>query len=463
MQSIAKSIVKIFTTANIYNYVTPWLPPSQEKFTGSGFVIDGKRIMTNAHVIANHAFVEVRNAISGTRFSVTVDSVGHDCDLAILRPKDDKFFAEAVALELGDMPRIQDRVKVFGFPIGGDEISITAGIVSRIETQEYAHSGVCLPSCQIDAAINPGNSGGPVLSGNKVVGVAHQGYDSGQNLGYMIPINVIQHFMQDIKSGTYKGFPGVGFQGQIMENPDIRKKFKMHDKQSGILMTKINVPSAVEKLLKTDDVLLAVNGVKIANDGTVRLDNDLRLGVGYLFSRSFIGDTLNLDILRDGSNISLKIVLRDKIGFDMLVTRRQYDIAPDYYIYGGLVFQPLTQNYLESYGENWTEEVPKSFVYHYTYGMIKNNRRELVIINTVLSDEVNIGYQEVQDVIVKQINGKVIGCTKDVIMAIEQHDGEYTEIVSENDQKIILDHRKALSGAKRILDKYQITKDRSFI
>ncbi|PCH57353.1 MAG: serine protease, partial [Legionellales bacterium] len=266
---VNRSIVKIYNTANVYNYSNPWIAPRQGGGTGSGFIIAGNRIMTNAHVVANSAFIEIRKAGDSKRYVAEVEYIGHDCDLAILKPLDKKFFDNTTALKFGKMPKMLDKVRVFGFPVGGDKISITSGVVSRIEIQEYAHSGALLLAIQIDAAINSGNSGGPAIVADKIIGVAFQGANSGQNIGYIIPANVVQHFLTDIKSGKYIGFPSIGVAIQAMESSALRELHGMSDVQSGILVTKVNPRSAVSKVLKKDDVIMTMSGISIANDATV--------------------------------------------------------------------------------------------------------------------------------------------------------------------------------------------------
>lgn len=66
---------------------------------------------------------------------------------------------------------------------GGDNISVTKGVVSRVEPTQYVHGATQLMAIQIDAAINPGNSGGPAIMGNKVVGVAFQNLSGAENIG----------------------------------------------------------------------------------------------------------------------------------------------------------------------------------------------------------------------------------------------------------------------------------------
>ena len=134
----------------------------------------GLRILTNAHCVENHVFIEVRRYGHSRRSTAEVEAIGHECDLALLMVPDPDFFEGTQPIPIGDLPRLSDQVSVCGYPIGGDRLSITQGIVSRIELIRYAQSQRRLLGVQIDAAINSGNSGGPVIKDGALVGVAFQ-------------------------------------------------------------------------------------------------------------------------------------------------------------------------------------------------------------------------------------------------------------------------------------------------
>ena len=94
----------------------------------------------------------------------------------------------------------------YGFPTGGTSLSITKGIVSRIEFVPYSFptSGLRI---QIDAAINPGNSGGPAVAGDKMIGLAFSHMVNAENIGYIIPNEEIELFLKDVADGQYDGKP----------------------------------------------------------------------------------------------------------------------------------------------------------------------------------------------------------------------------------------------------------------
>src|SRR6185503_1712986 len=124
----------------------------------------------------------------------------------VLTVEDEHFFDNLEALEFGELPKVRSTVVTYGYPAGGEEISYTRGVVSRIELGPYSHIGNRrLLSVQTDAAINPGNSGGPVIQDDRVVGVAFQGISGLENTGFFIPPPVIRHFLEDISDGRYDG------------------------------------------------------------------------------------------------------------------------------------------------------------------------------------------------------------------------------------------------------------------
>lgn len=124
-----------------------------------------------------------------------------------------------------EIPHLQDDICVIGYPLGGDNVCITQGVVSRVEPVHYAHSGSNLLAVQIDAAINPGNSGGPAFVDGKVVGVAFQNIQSANNVGYIIPIPIIRHFLTDVEKGGYKVernyAAAIGSTGTVPEPIDV--------------------------------------------------------------------------------------------------------------------------------------------------------------------------------------------------------------------------------------------------
>jgi len=459
--NINKSIVKIFAVKNSYNYDNPWQMGGQSNRTGSGSIIDGNRILTNAHVISNNTFIQVKKAGEAKRYTARVESISHESDLAILKVDDQSFFENSQAIKIGELPQVRDKVAVYGFPTGGDEMSITEGVVSRIEHRNYAHSNANLLTCQIDAAINPGNSGGPVIINNKIVGVAFQSATRGENIGYMVPAPVIKHFLTDISKGKYRGFPELGLMFQKMENPDIRERYKMKKNHSGILVIGMLHESPAKGIINIDDVILSIDSSDIENDGSIEFRPGERTSLNYIVQKKFINDTITIKVLRNGEIKELKVKLTVPMNSARLVPFEQYGTPPTYYITGGLVFAPLTKNYLLEWGSQWFFTAPTKLLDLYQNGLRTEDRREVVLLSKVLADEINLGYHDIDNLIIAKVNDKKISAMKDVVDAIENHKGIYHIIEDDTGRKIIIRKDQVDKYSDRILQTYRINSDRS--
>jgi S1-C subfamily serine protease len=460
---IKDAVVKIYTVTNKYDYYEPWQKMGQNSRNGSGCIIRGKRILTNAHVVANQTFIQVRRAGEAKKYTAEVQVVAHECDLAILKVNDDSFFSGVRPIDIGSLAEIRDKVAVYGFPEGGDKLSITEGVVSRVENRKYTHSMADLLACQIDAAVNSGNSGGPVIRGDKLVGVAFQsrsGNDA-ENIGYMVPTPIVDHFLTDIRDGKYDGIPNLGIAWQDMENPDIKRKYDMTAQQTGVLVYNIYPNSPAKGILEIEDIILSIDGKTVENDGTIEFREGERTSFNYLIQNKYINDTVEFDVLRKNKVITLRVKLSKPSNPLQLVPYEQYDVAPTYFILGGLVFQPLTVNFLKLWGDKWHHEASKNLLNQYYYGQPTEDKREMVILSKVLADEINVGYHNVHDKIVYYVNGKRIANMNDLVNAFESYRGKYHVILDEMGYRIVLEKNKVDQNGQSILQKYGINSDRS--
>ena len=202
---IRDSVVKIFGSVRQPDPFRPWTKGSPHDITGSGVVIAGKRILTNAHVVNHASQVFVQPDKSSEKLSAKVEALAPGIDLAVLKLDDESFFDHHPALPIDSkVPALQQTIFAYGYPEGGSELSITRGIVSRVEFTQYylLTEGLRI---QVDAAINPGNSGGPAVSNGKLIGVVFSRLQRSDNIGYIIPMEEIDLFLKDIQDGSYNG------------------------------------------------------------------------------------------------------------------------------------------------------------------------------------------------------------------------------------------------------------------
>jgi len=459
---VREAIVKVYTVSNSPDYYNPWSMRGPQGVSGSGCIIENNLILTNAHVVSDHTFLQVRKYGDTERYQAQVIAVSHLTDLALLEVEDPAFFEGEPALLFGELPETQQEVLVYGFPMGGDMLSITKGIISRIEHQPYVHSSSSFLAGQIDAAINPGNSGGPVLVDDKIVGVVMQGISSSQNIGYMVPVPVIRHFFDDLQDGSYDGYPSLGVSLQDMENPDLREYYQMEEGMSGVLINQIIPGSPADEYLQAGDILLSLGDYAIGNDGTIEFRTNERTQLTYVIQQNQIGENIRMEILREGKKISLDLNLFRSLKKDQLVPMEEYETLPSYYIYSGFVFCPLSKNLLDIWGSQWYQSAPKELIYPLLNSNIPEKEdQQVVVLLKALAANVNQGYQNVNSWVVEKVNGEKIWNLRELIEKVENSLDPYIVFEDKWGQQIVVEREKSENTHQEILQTYRIPFDRS--
>lgn len=454
---IRKSVIKISCVSQTPDLRAPWNPGNLSKGRGTGLIISGNRILTNAHVVSNNRFLTVEREGDPKIYTARVAQIAHDCDLAVLEVDDTNFFKGLPPLSLGGIPSIDSNVGVYGYPIGGDRLSVTRGVVSRVDFILYSHSGIDSHlAIQIDAPINPGNSGGPVLQNGKVVGVAFQGYsgDVAQNVGYMIPVPVIQRFLKDIEDGSYDRYVDLAVSYFPLINSTLRKAYGLIDDNRGVVVTSVVPEASSAGFLKLGDVILTADAKEVASDGTVELNGE-RVQMPEMVERKFKGDTINLEILRDSQPLKVSVPL--KPFSPNLMQGNSYDMKPRYVIQRGLVFQPLSRNYIATFGAS-------NFRIRYMFDQYVNEslfleRPEVIILSDVLADPANTYITGYSQSIVNEVNGITIKTLNDLAVAFAQPAKKYTILLEGEGRPLILDGATLKEAHERIKTRYKITAD----
>ncbi len=458
-EKMAKSTILIRAVSQDYDYSLPWKQGSMSQGTGTGFIISGNRILTNAHNVSNNKYVELKKQGFAKRYPATVVYIGHDCDLAILAPQDPSFYEGTEPLEIGPIPKANTTVSTYGFPVGGEHLSVTEGVISRIQMDRYSHTGADSHLVvQTDAAINPGNSGGPVMQAGKVVGVAFQGLRQADNIGYMIPTTVIGHFLKDVDDGKYHGFGTMGFTFfPGLHNPAYKEYLKVPPAERGLVVLKTVFNSSVEGVIQPNDVITAIDEYDVDNDGKTMIDG-LRLQMSEVIERKQIGQAVSITFYRDGVKHVEQIEVQ--VNKPVLGYSRQYDSQPGYVVYAGLTFVSLTRNYLESWGGNWISNIPQPLRYLFYYSRQLNEdheRTEYVVLGKILEDQVNAYCREFENSPVESVNGVKIWSLDDLKKTFASQGGDFCTIkFMGNTRPLILDVRAAESSQQRIFEQYNV-------
>ena len=462
MRSLLHSVVKVITVSDAPDYDQPWQTQGPDSAVGSGVIVmtpRGARVLTNAHVVENQVFIEVRRYGKSRKFVAEIEGVGHVCDLALLTVEDPEFAGDTPAIPIAELPMLGNRVTVLGFPIGGDRLSITEGIVSRIEMSPYAHSQRTLLAVQIDAAINSGNSGGPVVKDGELVGIAFEAMDEAENIGYMIGGPVVEHFLRDIENGIADGFPDLGIVTQALESKAHRRSLGLSpSSHSGVLITGVAYDSSASGILQTGDVLFMLDGKNVAADGSIRFRKRERIDFSHQVALRHVGEKMRVKVWREGKMQRFEIPLKPP---NFLVPENRYDVKPTYYLYGGLLFVPLTRDFLTTWGSEWWQDAPSHLVSIYENEIRSPARSEIVVLQKVLADRVNQGYHGFEALAIDRVEERKIRHLRDLIRVIESATGEFIHFYGHNDSVIVLDRDRVDKAKDRVMRRYGVAFDRS--
>ncbi len=401
---IYKSVVRIEVATQVADYRTPWNSGRFGGGTGSGFLIGPNQFLTNAHVVSNARRILITKRGSARKHPARVLHIAHDCDLALLEVEDATPFEGLKYLAFGGVPALESQVRAIGYPMGGDRISVTRGVVSRIDFRPYSHSRIDSHLVvQIDAAINPGNSGGPVLQGGKVVGVAFQGLREADNTGYIIPTPVITRFLKDVGDGTYDKYVDLGITEFALFNPAMRKALNVPDDGNGVMVASVMPTGPCDGVMQPGDVLLAIDGNPIDNAGNIVVEGE-KVVLHEVVERKFAGDEVKLEYLRDGKKAEAKITLEVFTHSRMYAVR--YGDRPRFVFFAGLVFQPLDFN-LYSAHQFSSPRVRKIFQTYVRDALFKT-REDVVVLTRVESDRLTTYLNGFAGNVVDEINGEKV-------------------------------------------------------
>ena len=456
---IQKSLVRITATEVEPDYRAPWNSGAIQRGIGAGFVIDGNRIMTNAHVVSNSRYLTVEREGDPNKYQATVRFIAHDCDLAVLDVKAPNFFKDMAPLTLGAIPPLESTVSAYGYPIGGERMSVTTGIVSRIDFQLYTHSSIDSHlAIQISAQINPGNSGGPVMQNGKVVGVAFQGYsgDVAQGVAYMIPTPVIQRFLKDISDGRYDRYVDLGLTYSKLQNTAQRRFLGLLDDGRGVLINTVTDAGPAAKFVQSGDVLLAIDDHPISSDAYVEIDGD-RVQMPEVVERKFKGEVVKLDLLRNKQPLTVKVTL-DTV-WPYFMQGRGYDVRPRYVVYAGLLFQPLSLDMIEAYRP--TDLRLRHFFDFFVTEQIYREHPEVIVLTNILPDPINTYLSPFRYSIVDDINGTKIRTLDDLAKMFAQTPERFVINMIGDGPPLVLDPKQVEAARERIKTRYNVLSEQN--
>lgn len=423
-----KSVFKVRGIRESVSYDKPWQITDRIQGSGTTFALsldgiitnnsDSKTksgsgsdyiFITNSHVVENtiHIVMDVNSEVHKCKLMYIIP----EYDLAIIQPE--KEISNVHPLKIGKSPKQLEKVVIAGFPFGGDNISTTEGIISRIDAVQYYQGLADNIAILIDAAVNFGNSGGPAITKKgEVGGVVFSGKRSAQNMNYIIPNAILKLFVRlYINKFKWDGISYLPLVIRGLQNSTLRKVLKVPDNtNNGVVVTKLRPCNLGIKStdFQKEDVILAINGHDITSSGKINW-NDQLIDFDLYINLLQPGTKINIDIIRNGKPTKISHTL---LGKDMLIPKTSLYSPLTYAIIYGLVFLPLSYPLIESYDpKSWSfiSNLVKSNDDVYDFEvfdkeMIKYGLQQIIILQEILPDTKNQDYEPLKRKLVS-LNG----------------------------------------------------------
>lgn len=444
-KNVQNTVVQLFVQSANFNWVEPYKVPQIGAGLGSGFFISELgEIITNAHVVNQAAVIHVQIPSFGKhQFEADLVGIMPEKDFALIKIRPEglalirSVLGKIPYLHLGDsdLMRRGDEVMALGYPLGQQSLKSTTGVISGRE------GGMI----QMSAPINPGNSGGPSINtSGHVIGINTAGIVSAQNVGYIIQINDVKVFLDELRSEKLVRKPYLGIL-QSMATEDLVKSLG-NPLPGGVYIVEVLSDSPLNGQLQSGDMIYEINGIKIDlyGDMTVPWSED-KISTAEYVARLALGEKVSFLVYRNG----VRKQFTCDFGRRKLAPIRQmfpgYE-AIEYEMFGGLVVMPLALNHIQPL-------IPVAS------GLAKfvedrNQTEPVLVITHVMSNSPAQRCRlPLTGSILKTVDGKKVSTIADLQDAIA-HAGDIIKIQTTDNAMVALSKKDILENESRLARTY---------
>jgi S1-C subfamily serine protease len=454
-KSTELSVVRVNSTNQNYDFFRPWSKKSPYVRHGLGAVLAGNRVLVTAELVANHSYIELERPESGEKIDAKVLCVDYESNLALLQPSKPEFLASLKPLELTFDAEVGDRVNVLQLE-SNDAMVVTPGPITTVEVSRYQleNTAFLVYRLSLPLQFRENSFTAPVIKEGKLAGLMMR-YDPRTQSVDVLAAPVIGHFLKDVDDGGYQGFPRLGVEYGPTRDPQLRHYAKMPAGTGGVYVTEVAKDGPADKAgVKVGDVIFSINDHAIDQDGNYDEPLYGRISLSHLVStESFAGQKMPLEFLRDGQPQKVEVTLSHPSAEEYISVPYVIDRPPRYVVSGGLIFQELSRQYLKEWGGDWQKQAPQRLVYldRYQNGLNKEGSKHIVILSQVLSAASNIGYEDLNYLVVTAVNGMPIKSLDDLPQALAKPVDGFDKIEFEDSPKAIYLDAKTLEEDNKSL------------
>ncbi len=459
-EKLKDSIVYLQITYHGYGQYTPWKTSDLSEGFAVGCAVDDNKVITIASSIADATLIQARTANQNDFIPAKILAVDYESNLALI-----ELDSNSLAKPLKPLAFSEKYVKGAGvsfYWLSADGRMYNGrGFLDRVTVENTAV--FCSQTLTFVAAgiSETTNLGQLYCLEDRPIGIAS--LSGKEKEGNIIPAQIINRFLADVRNGKYNGIAMKGFDTSALVDPAMRKYLKIpNDVQTGVYVADVFTIGTGSDVLKSGDVLLGIDGHSINPYGRYEDQKFGTLAFDSLITGKTAGDAITFEVWRDGKKQILIAAAKRFNASDMLVPWYEFDTQPEYVIVGGCILQKLTKSYLAGRGEDWQGKV-EPHLYNYLINEAfkpTDKRKDIVILSYCMPANINIGYQSLSQYVVDKINGMNISKISDVPKALALNpDAKFVVIEFEMSQPaIVLDRSQLDYAANSIAQVYGIDK-----
>jgi S1-C subfamily serine protease len=458
--SPGQSVVRVTVTRQRYNFHRPWQQRTPSTIIGIGAVIAGSRVLVTADAVANHRYIELEE-IDGSKKSVAeLVAVDYEANLALLRPIDAEFIANARPLKLVTNAVQGDVLAVWQVKPNGT-VTPATGSITSIELARFPYNNYFL-AYRLNGSLQYRlhHFTLPVIKDGKLAGLLMQ-YNAKEQTIDVIAAPVVDHFLEDAADGTYQGFPLPGVNMVSAEDPQLRRYVGISKTSGGVFVDRVLTGSAADRAgVQQGDIITKIAGFDIDSRGNYDHPAYGKVSLLHLVRCEFhVGEQVIYNIFRAGKAFRLAVPCEHRPAQDYIVPPYIIDSAPRYVILGGLVLQELSESYLREYGKNWSTNAPIHLLYDSVnqHAFAQDGREKIVFLSGVLPTSYTVGYDKLSNLVVTRINGQDIENLDHVIAALKKPvDGFHKIEFGQRPKVIFLDPAELPKINAQIKQRYRV-------
>ncbi len=422
-RDFATGIVSLQVTHQGYDAAFPWNKHREQQIAGNALVVAGPFLLTAADMVKNATLILVRKFGAYPDFPAEIVRVDYQLNLALLRVDDPTFWTGLQPPPMSEQPLLQGRFGIKRWRHNGRFEQGSGEVVEyRMATSRFGD--LDLPQLRGTSSMSGLGWSEVLTHENAAIGLVtgHNGQELVALTGHSLAL-----FVQAAQAPQQRGFSHRGFSWQALNSAAMKAYFGQARDDAGVLIRRVYAGGTGHRLLHEGDILKRIGDHDIDPEGQIR--HPAFGTVAFTIAvNDVLAPTIDVDILRDGKPLRLQLQ-RERFTEDTYrIAPYEFDGAPDFQVFGGLVVQELTRDYLQRWGTNWRTQAPARLLIEHDLSSLRDAHsaaEKVVFVSRVLPDPVNIGYEDIRNVIVTELNGMPVPDLAAFRQAMEKPQGDF--------------------------------------